>query len=171
MNIQPHEIILRLVSEFGYSEKNATRIAHNLQACTPTIQEAFEKWWHGEGLDTQLEVQGYTLKRLIEEHGLMNIPADEIIPRLVAEFGYPEKNAASVAHNLQACTPVIQETFEKWWSGEGLDPQLEVKGYTLKRLIEEYGFTPIAAFLDMDWLIREPEKAAQALSEGYDTIE
>jgi hypothetical protein len=100
----------------------------------------------------------------------MNIQPDEIIPRLVAEFGYKEKSAARVALNLQECTPVVQEAFEKWWRGEGLDPRLEVKGYTLKRLIEEYGFGPIAAFLDMDWLIREPEKASQALSEGYDVI-
>jgi hypothetical protein len=101
----------------------------------------------------------------------MNIQAHEIVPRLIAEFGYTEKNAARVAHNLQACTPVIQEAFDKWWHGEGLDTHLEVKGYTLKRLIEEYGFGPIVAFLDMDWLIREPEQASQALSEGYDSIE
>jgi hypothetical protein len=101
----------------------------------------------------------------------MNIQLEEIISRLVAEFGYSEKNAQRVALDLQACTPVIQEAFEKWWHGEGLDPHLEVKGFTLKRLTEEYRFGPIAAFLDMDWLIREPEKAAQALSEGYDAIE
>ena len=100
----------------------------------------------------------------------MNIQPDEIIPRLVAEFSYTEKNAARVALDLQACTPAVQEAFEKWWRGEGLDPHLAVKGYTLKRLTEEYGFGPIAAFLDMDWLIREPETAAQALSEGYDVI-
>jgi hypothetical protein len=100
----------------------------------------------------------------------MNIQPEELMPRLVAEFGYPEKNAEKVVQKLQACTPVVQEAFEKWWRGEGLDPQLAVKGYTLKRLIEEYGFGPIAAFLDMDWLVREPEQAAQALSEGYDLI-
>lgn len=100
----------------------------------------------------------------------MNIQPYEIVPRLVAEFGYTEKSAQRVALELQTCTPTIQEAFEKWWRGEGLDLQLEVKGYTLKRLIEEYGFGPVAAFLDMDWLIREPEEAAQALSEGYDTI-
>jgi len=100
----------------------------------------------------------------------MDIQSHEIIPRLVSEFGYTEVNAKEVTLNLLACTPVIQEAFEKWWRGEGLDPQLAVKGYTLKRLIEEYGFGPIAAFLDMDWLIREPEKASQALSEGYDII-
>lgn len=100
----------------------------------------------------------------------MNIQPHEIVPRLVAEFGYTEKNAQSVALELQACTLLVQEAFEKWWHGEGLDPHLEVKGYTLKRLTEEYGFGPIAAFLDMDWLIREPEEASQALSEGYDVV-
>ena len=131
MNIQPHEIILRLVAGFGYTDRNSTRIAHNIQSCTPVVQEAFEKWWYGDGSATPREVKAHTLKRLIDEYGLMNIPADEIIPRLVAEFGYTEKSATRVAHNLQACTPIIQAAFEKWWSGEGLDPQLEVKGYTL----------------------------------------
>jgi hypothetical protein len=100
----------------------------------------------------------------------MDIQPDEIITRLVSDFGYTEKNAEKVTLNLQACTPAIQEAFQKWWRGEGLDPHLAVKGFTLKRLIEEYGFGPIAAFLDMDWLIREPEKASQALFEGYDVI-
>ncbi len=100
----------------------------------------------------------------------MNIQPDEIIPRLISEFGYTEKNAERIALNLQECTPVVQEAFEKWWRGEGLDTHLEVKGYTLKRLIEEQGLRPIAAFLDLDWLIREPEKALKALSRGYDII-
>jgi hypothetical protein len=101
----------------------------------------------------------------------MNIQPDEMIARLVSEFGYTEKNVARVALDLQACTPVVQEAFEKWWCGEGLDPHLEVKGYTLKRLIEEYGLGPVAAFLDIDWLIQEPERALKALSRGYDIIE
>ena len=101
----------------------------------------------------------------------MNIQPDELIPRLVAEFGYTEKNAEEIARNILECTPIVQEAFEKWWRGEGLDPLLEAKGYTLKRLIEEHGFTPIAAFLDMDWLIREPEIAAKPLSRGYDIIQ
>lgn len=101
----------------------------------------------------------------------MNIQVEEIIARLVAEFDYTEKDAEGVVQNLLACTPVIQEAFEKWWRGDGLDLPLEVKGYTLKRLIEEYGFEPIAAFLDMDWLIREPEEACKALARGYDSIE
>jgi hypothetical protein len=96
---------------------------------------------------------------------------DEMIPRLVAEFGYTEKSVERVAYDLQACTPTVQEAFAKWWRGEGLDASLEVKGYTLKRLIEEYRFGPIAAFLDMDWLIREPEEATKALARGYDIVE
>ena len=101
----------------------------------------------------------------------MNIQPDELMTRLVAEFGYTEKNAEGIARNILECTPIVQEAFEKWWRGEGIDPLLEVKGYTLQRLIKQYGFTPIAAFLDMDWLIREPEEAAKALSRGYDFIQ
>ena len=101
----------------------------------------------------------------------MQLQTDEIIGRLITEFGYPSKGAEEVAQMLLTCMPVVQEAFEKWWRGDGLDAALEAKGYTLKRLIEEFGYIPIAAFLDMDWLIREPEEATKALARGYDSIE
>src|SRR5213076_2012050 len=98
----------------------------------------------------------------------MSIQSHTIVPRLVSEFGYLEKDAEKVVQDLQTCPLAVQEAFEKWWWGKGLDEQLAVQGYTLQRLIDEYDLEPIGAFLTIGWLIREPDVALQALSEGYD---
>jgi hypothetical protein len=100
----------------------------------------------------------------------MSIQAQYLIPRLVSEFGYADKEAEEVASDLQACTPWVQAAFKKWWQGEGLDASLEIQGYTLQRLIDEYSLKPIGAFLTMDWLTREPSEAMAALAEGYDLV-
>lgn len=100
----------------------------------------------------------------------MTIETDAIVARLISECGYPEKDAGKVVQDLQACAPVVQAAFEQWWQGEGLDEQLVVQGYTLQQFIDTHGFNPVGAFLTMDWLIREPELALQALSQGHDYV-
>ncbi len=95
----------------------------------------------------------------------------ELIDRLVSEFDYKDYEAPLIADNLLASSPVVQAVFEKWWRGGELDKRLEVQGYTLQRLMDEYALKPIGALLTMDWLIREPGKALAALAEGYDIIE
>lgn len=92
---------------------------------------------------------------------------NELIPRLVAEFGYPLKGAQLVAEKLVSSTPQIQEVFVKYWE-RGEIPLLEVEGYTFSKLAEEHGMKPVAAFLTLDWLIREPERAKASLKKGHD---
>lgn len=101
----------------------------------------------------------------------MNMKRQELIARLVSEFGYTDKEAPLVADDLLACSPVVQVAFERWWRGGELDKVLKVQGYTLQRLMDEYALKPIGALLTMDWLIRDPGEALAALAEGYDTIE
>lgn len=100
----------------------------------------------------------------------MNIHVQDLLPRLVSELGYTDKEAKMVVGDLQASSPEVQAAFEKWWETEILDEDLEIQGYTLKRLMNEYALKPIGALLTLDWLIREPVEALEALSEGYDTI-
>jgi hypothetical protein len=59
MSIQSHTIVPKLVSEFGYLEKDAEKVVHDLRTCPLAVQEAFEKWWWGKGLDEQLAVLRY----------------------------------------------------------------------------------------------------------------
>ena len=97
--------------------------------------------------------------------------AKDLIPRLRKEFDYPPTGAQMVAADLRACGPAIRAAFWQWWNAGALDADLEVEGYTLKRLAEEHGMTPIAAFLTLDWLVKEPEAALASLARGHDRIE
>lgn len=100
---------------------------------------------------------------------IMEIKIEELVSRLIFEFGYPEEGAKLVAEKLAACQPEIKEAFLKWWD-EGQLGTIEVEGYTLQKLMEKHSLKPIAAFLTLDWLAREPEKARAALARGHDRI-
>lgn len=97
------------------------------------------------------------------------IDPDSLLPRLLAEFGYPEEGARLVATDLCNSTPQVQSAFLRWWT-TGEVPRLSVAGYSTQDLIEQHGMNPIAAFLTLDWLAREPEKARTALRRGHDRV-
>ena len=92
----------------------------------------------------------------------------EMVARLVEEFGYPEDGAHLVADRLNAMQPAVKRAFEKWWAGDTV--QFEVEGFTVERLAGTVGLKPIAAFLTLDWLVREPQKAKIAIRRGYDYV-
>lgn len=92
-----------------------------------------------------------------------------IIERLVRQYGVPVESAARQASKLVALQPVVRVAFQQWWD-TGVVPPLQVEGYTLERLQAEYALEPIAAFLALDWLTREPDKALKRLRRGYDRI-
>ncbi len=93
----------------------------------------------------------------------------EIIQRLTGELGYPESGAYVVAEKLLALAPEVNAGFECWWRTGEIQP-LEVEGYTIEKLMTKHSLKPIAAFLTLDWLVREPEKAKAAVERGHDRI-
>ncbi|MBN1877707.1 MAG: hypothetical protein JXA33_26020 [Anaerolineae bacterium] len=99
----------------------------------------------------------------------MNIDQQTLISRLTQEFGYPLKNAALVAEKLRRCSPLVAAAFEQWWY-TGVIPELSVEEYSVTQLINERKLKPIAAFLTLDWLVREPEKAKASLRKGHDFV-
>lgn len=100
---------------------------------------------------------------------LVDFTVDTLLTRLTKEFSYPESGARIVAERLVACAPQVKNAFGIWWqTGELMD--LQVEGFTAQRLVEEHGMKPIAAFLTLDWLVREPEKARASLSRGHDQV-
>ena len=64
----------------------------------------------------------------------------------------------------------MKVAFLQWWQTGVLDRTLEIAGYTLTRLIHGHAMSPIAAFLTLDWLDREPENAKASLGRGHDQI-
>lgn len=94
---------------------------------------------------------------------------NELRTRLMQEFGYPRGGAELVIEKILQMQPVILAEFREWWQ-KGTVSELEIEGYTVKGLMEEHGLNQLAAFITLDWLVREPDKAKACLRRGYDLI-
>ncbi len=99
----------------------------------------------------------------------MLVESSTLVPRLVAEHGDPEAGAQLVAAKLAALPSPVHAAFENWWT-IGEVPELVVEGYTVRRLAAEHGMNPIAAFLTLGWLTREPQAARASLAKGHDHV-
>ncbi len=49
---------------------------------------------------------------------------------------------------------------------KGIEPTISVEGYSCKHLMQQFNMSVIAALLTLDWLLREPEPAKQAILDG-----
>ena len=94
---------------------------------------------------------------------------EQLMDRLTREYGYTARGAEIVVAQLQRLDPQLATEFEKWW-GDGDTPEIEIEQYTFERLQREQDMNPIAAFLTLDWLLREPKKAKKTLTKGHDKI-
>jgi prophage antirepressor-like protein len=99
----------------------------------------------------------------------MKKPPAYFVPRLIKEFGYPETTVNRVAEALAQFQEPLASAFINWWES-GVLPTIELEGYTISRLQKERGMNPIAAFLTLDWIQREPEKALRSLSKKWREI-
>lgn len=82
---------------------------------------------------------------------------------------YHEQGLTVVLDKIESFSSLLREEFEKYLT-TGEEPSLEIAGYSFKILKEEHGMNAIAAFLTLDWLSREPEKAVASLKRGHDTV-
>jgi uridine phosphorylase len=89
---------------------------------------------------------------------------EKIIMILCAE-SYPEFMLEQTADKVEKLTPNINEAFEMW-ADTGNVPQIEIEGFTFTSLREKFNMRPVAVFLALDWLTREPQKAKVALNRG-----
>ena len=88
---------------------------------------------------------------------------------LLCSQDYPPFMLESTADKIEQLTPALAKAFEDW-ANDGIMPEIEINGYSCQKLTEDYNMRPIAVFLALDWLIREPEKAAAALRRGIRNI-
>lgn len=100
---------------------------------------------------------------------MKKITKKELMQRLNSEFGYSASGAKLIADQLVTFTPELHAAFDKWWRDNKL-PTIEVEDYSLQLLMERHNQNPIAAFLTLSWLIKEPDRAKDALRRGYDRI-
>lgn len=89
---------------------------------------------------------------------------DRIIMILCSQE-YPEFMLEQTADKLERLVPYVAKAFDAW-AEYGEEPTLTVGDWTYSKLIKKFIMRPIAAFLALDWLIREPEKAEKVLKRG-----
>lgn len=89
-----------------------------------------------------------------------------VLLELLKEEGYPAHMFDNTIEKIDKFQPDIAKAFLLWLS-EGKTPCISVEGFSFSDLIDQYGMKPVGAFITLDWLIRDPEKASKALKVGY----
>ena len=92
----------------------------------------------------------------------------EIIDLLRKEE-YPEYMQDAMIEEIDGMPDNIKNAFEEWAKTNRL-PLIEVEGYSLQKLIDEFQMKTIGAFTTLSWLMESPEEAKKALIEGYDDL-
>lgn len=97
-----------------------------------------------------------------------------IDPKLIrdklTEMKYRESNIIMLVNRLSNLSPQVEEQFLKWLSGED-EISLEIQDISFSELRKGHNLNPIASFLTLDWLVREPEKAISVIRRGHDMVE
>lgn len=87
------------------------------------------------------------------------------IEDILMKRGYPEKQAFSVANDLQEIDASLQDALQRWLSQEE-ETDFQIEGFKLSELKQKFDMTYPAVLLTMDWLIKEPELAIQSINRG-----
>lgn len=89
---------------------------------------------------------------------------DNIIMMLCAQ-DYPAYMLEKTADKVEHMDEHIKSAFEEWVDSNTI-PTIEIEGWNYGKLVEKFNMRPVAAFLALDWLTRDPEKATKALKRG-----
>ena len=89
----------------------------------------------------------------------------EILVKLLKEENYPAHMVDVTIGKLNKLQPIVLDNFEAWLN-EGIIPDIEIEGYSYRVLVNDYGMKPVGAFLTLDWLCRNPQKASLSLKKG-----
>ncbi len=75
----------------------------------------------------------------------------EVTDWLIETRGLDPEHARAMAVRLLSSTPRLRGAFQKWWL-TGRVENVEVDGYSLRRLVEEKEMTPLGALLTLSLL-------------------
>lgn len=88
---------------------------------------------------------------------------------LIREFGYSPEKAKQTIGRLRKMDPEILHLFLEWYKTKKL-PGDPVNGVTIRELMEHDGLNPVAVFLALNWVKRDPQTARYALSHPVDAV-
>ena len=87
------------------------------------------------------------------------------IMEVLVSNGYPEKQAQMTAAELLQIDASLQPLLAQWIEN-GVETDVEAEGFSLVWLMKQYKMMYPAALLTIDWLIKEPEIAVNAVRKG-----
>lgn len=89
----------------------------------------------------------------------------QLIENILKEEKYPDYMLEKTIEKVERFDSTVMKIFEEW-SKSGEEPTLSIEGFSYHQLIAEYGMKPVGAFITLDWLLRDPQKAVSALKRG-----
>lgn len=92
-NLSMATLVPQLVGELGYSPHAADIVARELIEAAPRVRDVFFQWWE-TGKIAELEVEGYSVQRLMDERNMNPVAACLTLDWLIKE---PEAALASLA--------------------------------------------------------------------------
>lgn len=89
--------------------------------------------------------------------------AERIIQILIEEKNYDRQQTERLVTKIDALMPELKAHLIKWVeSGKISSP--EYHGYTVERILKERpNMTVLGAYLSLDWIRKDPEKAIKAM--------
>lgn len=91
--------------------------------------------------------------------------AERIIQILIEEKKYDRQQTERLVTKIDALGDEIKEALIKWIESGELS-ELEYHGYTVERILKEKPtMTVLGAFLSLDWISKDPEKALKAMKQ------
>lgn len=89
----------------------------------------------------------------------------EDLVKILIEKGYNEKQALSVANDLSQIDEKLKPALDHWMH-DGLEEDYFAEGISLIDLMKQFEMTYPAALLSVDWIIKEPVSALEAIKKG-----
>ncbi len=82
---------------------------------------------------------------------------------------YPNDKVHILISGLEKMSPLVKKALETFLQTNEYK-EINLLGYSIQNLTAEYGMNEIAAYLTLDWIIREPDKAIESLKKGHDFV-
>lgn len=82
---------------------------------------------------------------------------------------YPDNKIDILDASLDKMTPAVKMSLENFLQN-GQREDISILGYSLDKLMNEHGMNEVAAYLTIDWIMREPTHALKSLRKGHDFI-
>ena len=77
-----------------------------------------------------------------------------------------ENEIETLYEDLTNLDSTLLPIFDNWILDENTLDDTDYNGYSVASLCEKFGMTFVGAILTLDWIIKEPEKALEALKNG-----